>query len=437
MAAPNPSVEQIASWLREARSRTTEIIADLSSDQLSVPQLEILNPFIWEIGHVAWFQEKWVLRHGAGRQPLLSNGDELYDSVAVHHANRWSLPLPSLDQTRQYLNRVCEGAIGLLGGNASKEHLYLQLLALFHEDMHGEAFLYTRQTLSYPAPRLGGSVTSAVETGGPLPGDVRVPGGSFTLGAQPEREFVFDNECREHTVAIRPFHIARAAVTQAEFARFVDDGGYRRRELWSDDGWAWRENAQAEHPVYFRKQAASDWERRHFDRWVGLEPHRPVIHVNWYEANAYCRWAERRLPSEAEWEAVAAAEPSPDGRFLGTHKRRFPWGDEPSSNARANFDAAAMDTVDVGACPEGDSAFGCRQMLGNTWEWTATTFAPYPGFEPGPYKEYSEPWFGTRKVLRGGTWTTRSRMIRNTYRNFYTPDRRDVFAGFRTCRADP
>ncbi len=233
---------------------------------------------------------------------------------------------------------------------------------------------------------------------------------------------------------VGPFAIARAPVTQAEFAAFVDDGGYRRRELWSEDGWAWREQARAEHPVYWRRDAGA-WLRRDFDEWRALEPHRPVIHVNWYEADAYCRWAGRRLPTEAEWEAAAASDPGPGGARLSGAKRRFPWGNEPPTPRRANLDWQAMGCLDVGALPAGDSAFGCRQMIGNVWEWTSSTFLPYPGFTPDPYKEYSEPWFGTRKVLRGGCWATRSRMLRNTWRNYFTPDRRDVLAGFRTCRA--
>jgi gamma-glutamyl hercynylcysteine S-oxide synthase len=155
------------------------------------------------------------------------------------------------------------------------------------------------------------------------------------------------------------------------------------------------------------------------------------MHVNWYEAEAYCNWAERRLPAEAEWEAAASAESAPDGREITT--RYFPWGDDPPTPARANLDWQLPGLTEVGAFASGDSAIGCRQMLGNVWEWTADSFKPYPGFTVDPYKEYSKPWFGTHKVLRGGCWATRSLLIRNTWRNFYTPDRNDVWAGFRTC----
>ena len=189
--------------------------------------------------------------------------------------------------------------------------------------------------------------------------------------------------------------------------------------------------------MYWRRRDGA-WERRDFDRWVPLEPHRPVVNVNWYEAEAYCRWAGRRLPAEAEWEAAAAGEPTPDRTALAPRKRRFPWGEGEPTPERANLDWRAMGCLDVGALPAGDSAFGCRQMIGNVWEWTASPFLPYPGFRADEaYPEYSAPWFETarspRKVLRGGCWATTTRLIRTTWRNFYPADRVNVWAGFRTC----
>ena len=158
-----------------------------------------------------------------------------------------------------------------------------------------------------------------------------------------------------------------------------------------------------------------------------------MVHVNWYEANAYCRWANRRLPSEAEWEAAAAATGADGGRRLGTDKRSFPWGETAPTARHATLDWEAAGCVDINQCAAGASAFDCRQLIGNVWEWVSSKFLPYPGFTPDPYLEYSEPWFETRRVLRGGCWTTRSRLVRNTLRNFQTPDRRDIIAGFRTC----
>jgi ergothioneine biosynthesis protein EgtB len=421
--------DPITAWMRDARARTLSLAAALAPGDLLGPRLPIVNPPLWELGHVAWFQERWVLRHAAGRRPLRDDGDRLYDSSAVPHESRWSLPLPSLEETLAYL-RTVEGAALEELARAPRRGLYFATLAVYHEDMHFEAMAFTRQTLGRTAPPLP-RASERTEAAGGLPGDVGVPGGTFQLGATPGEPFVFDNEKWAHAVELRPFAIARAPVTQAQFAEFVDDGGYRRADLWSEPGRRWLEAARAEGPVYWERRPEG-WFRRDFERWVPLEPHRPMVNVCWYEADAWCRWARRRLPSEVEWEAAASGEPGADGR-LAPRKRRFPWGDEPPTPARAHLDARALHPVDVAALPEGDSAFGCRQMMGNVWEWTASDFQPYPGFVPDPYREYSQPWFATHKVLRGGSFATPARLLRNTWRNFYTPDRRDPWAGFRTC----
>lgn len=430
----------LADWVSDAGRRTCELVADLSDEQLAVPRLATINPLLWELGHLAWFTEKWVLRHAGKRPPLRADADSLYDSAAIPHRVRWDLPLPSRADTQAYLERVRDQVLSVITRGPSRSEAYFILLSVFHEDMHGEAFLYTRQTLRYPAPalrgplgeRAGAESRSESAMAGPLAGDVEIPGGVFSLGATPAEPFVFDNEKWAHPVELRPFAIARAPVTQAEFAAFVEAGGYERREFWSEAGWQWRVAAGARHPVYWER-AGHGWQRRDFDRWVPLEPHRPVIHVNWHEADAYSRWAGRRLPTEAEWEAAAAA-PAGD---VSAPERRFPWGDDPPNAARANLDGLALGCCDVAGFPDGDSAAACRQMIGNVWEWTASDFGPYPGFVPDPYQEYSQPWFGTHKVLRGGAWPTRARLLRNTWRNFYTPDRRDVWAGFRTCAGRP
>jgi iron(II)-dependent oxidoreductase len=431
------TASELSAWVREARQRTFDLVADLSDEQLFGPLLPIINPLIWEIGHVAWFQEKWVLRGVLGRPPIRGDGDALYDSAAVHHDTRWSLPLPSREDTISYMREVRDAVLERLdGAELSPQQDYFIRLSVFHEDMHDEALIYTRQTLGYPAPRFSERLDPPAAAGGgpPLPGDCEVPGGVFRLGAREGDEpFVFDNEKWAHPVTLRPFAIAGGPVTQAGFLEFVEDDGYGNADFWSEDGWTWREAASARHPVYWERDASGRWRRRHFDEWRPLEPDLPVVHVNWHEAEAYCRWAGRRLPTEAEWEAAAAAMPAPGGSRLSDAKRRFPWGDDAPTAARANLDARAMGPVPVGACADGESAFGCRQMIGNVWEWTSTTFAPYPGFVVDPYREYSEPWFHTHKVLRGGAWTTRGRLLRNTWRNFYKPDRRDVWAGFRTC----
>ncbi len=448
------TASEIHSALQETRERTLELIEGLSDEQMMGPRLDIVNPPLWEIGHLAFFQEFWVLRHARQQPPILSNGDALYDSAHVAHDTRWDLPLPSRKDTLDYMRRVLDRVTSQAESNRIAATMtgrydedYFLRLTLLHECMHDEAITYTRQTLGYSAPRIaiadsghlcGRNADADAEQAGvhlasDILGDALIPGGRFLLGSTSDSSFVFDNEQQAYPVEVRPFSISRTAVTNAQFAEFVNDGGYNRRELWSDAGWQWRERAEAEHPVYWQSLLGGQWMRRNFDQMVELEGRHPVLHVSWYEADAYCRWANRRLPTEAEWEMAACAELVDDGESIAERKRRYPWGDEPPTPERANLDWRAMGCINVDALPDGDSAFGCRQMIGNVWEWTADDFNGYPGFVAGPYKEYSEPWFGNHKVLRGGCWVTRSRLIHNTYRNFYTPDRRDVWAGFRTC----
>lgn len=425
----SPGRAEIVEDLRDARRRLLDLVLDLDDEQLAVPLLAVVNPILWEIGHVAWFQERWCLREATGAASMRADADRLYDSAAVFHDDRWALRLPARAETLAYMARVLEASIARIQAAGDERGArYFARLATFHEDMHGEALVYTRRTLGYAPPRTAGA---RVPGSGPLAGDVDVPGGEFELGAARTDEFTFDNEMWAHTRRVEPFRIARAAVTQAEFARFVDDGGYARRELWSDAGWSWRVAEGATHPLHWHREDGR-WTWRHYDRFVEPRPDAAVLHVNWYEAEAWCAWAGRRLPTELEWEVAALGEPDEIGG-LSRRKRRFPWGDDPPTPERAHLDLRDDEPCDVGAYPAGDSAFGCRQTIGNVWEWCASDFAPYPGFVAGPYAEYSAPWFTGHKVLRGGCYATRSRLIRGTYRNFYTPDRRDVLAGFRTC----
>lgn len=428
---------QLFEWVHDARERTLELISDLTDEQLTVPIMEVVNPFRWELGHVAFFYDVFLLRVLGSDVFLLKGAENLYDSFKVDHDDRWGLPLPSREETLAYMRRVLESvARQLESHDPDSRERYLYLLSILHEDMHGEAFTYMRQTLEYPQPQIGIACDrSGLERigSGPLRGDVEIPGGAFELGATRDAPFVFDNEKWAHPVEVHSFRMARAPVTNAEFAEFVEDRGYLRRELWSHQGWVWREKTGAQHPSCWVR-TGTGWMRRHFDRLVPAEPHAPVGHVNWYEAEAYCNWAGRRLPTEAEWELAASAEPAPNGRGITTRKRRYPWGGEPPSPERANLDSRFLGCVDVSAFASGDSAFGCRQMLGNVWEWTASAFYPFPGYVVDtPYQEYSAPWFGYRKVLKGGAWATRSRLANNTYRNFFQPYRSDIFAGFRTC----
>jgi iron(II)-dependent oxidoreductase len=299
--------------LADARRRTLELVGDLDEEQMVGPMLKIVNPPLWEIGHLAWFQEYWILRRkdengGYTHTPsVLQNADELYDSMQVAHDTRWEIPLLTREETLSYMQRILDDALHKLNTEGpTRKNTYFTLLATFHEDMHTEAFTYTRHTHGLPAPPISDHDPRLLEDqpSGPHEGDAQIPGGQFVLGATAEIPFGFDNEKWGHRVEVAPFSMARASVTNAEFARFVDDDGYQRRELWSEAGWAWRESVEAEHPAYWSK-GPDGWVQRRFDEVEPLPPHRPIIHVNWYEAGAYCRWAGRRLPTEAEWKVAS------------------------------------------------------------------------------------------------------------------------------------
>ena len=346
--------------LRAARERTRRVADDLAGERELGPKLAIVNPPRWEVGHVGWFQEWWCLRGASESRPsILPNADRLYNSAAVAHDTRWGLPLPGFAETLAYRDQVLARVEGNLGSGADAKAAYFARLAARHEEMHAEAFFYTRQTLGYPAPAGEKGMTGEAPRGG----DIELPGGAFLLGAARDAEFAFDNEKWAHPVVLGPFRISRALVTNREYLRFVEAGGPK--------------------PVYWRTNGR--WQLRRFDRWIELPLDEPVVHVSWHEAQAYCRFAGRRLPTEVEWERAATAEA------------------------------------------------GLQDLYGKVWQWTASTFLPYPGFVRDPYAEYSEPWFGTHKVLRGGSFATPPSIGHARFRNFYTPERADIFAGFRTC----
>ena len=430
---PPVASSRLIAGLDDARRRTLDLLADLDGERNPGPRLSIVNPPLWEVGHVGFFHDYFALRqlHGLPHYQFPA-ADRFYDSSAIDHDRRWDLPIPDRETTLAYLAKVRDAMVAHLpAGEADAASSYVYQLTTLHEDMHAEAFTYTRQTLSYPAPTLSDAPSLAPAQAGPCPGDVEIPGGEHLLGSAADVPFRFDNEKPPRPVSVAPFVISRAPVSNAEFLAFVEAGGYANREHWSDAGWQWREHAGLAAPRYWRREN-SQWQQRVFDTWQPLAPDQPACHVNWYEAEAWCRWAGRRLPTEAEWEVAASRAPGAEG--LAPGKRRWPWGDTPPDTTRANLDGWRLGCADVGAFPAGDSAFGCRQMIGNSWEWTATVFGPFPGFRADLYRDYSEPWFAEgRRVLRGGAWPTRSRLVHNGYRNFFTPDRGDIHAGFRSC----
>ncbi len=431
------NAERLAAALVDARRVELDLLASVSDERMFGVPGHFLEPPIWEMGHVGWFQEYWILRHLDGAATLRPGSDRIYDAFNVSYRQRWEHLFPSRAETLAYITEVLQRTLARLERREpTARDVYFYTLAALHEDMHAENLTLVLHSLGYDRPTV--SLTDDTIGAPPVdedyrPRDVTVPGGTFMLGAAQDEPFVFDNEKWAHPVEIAPFRISSTAVTNAEFLLFVEDGGYRRRECWSRRGWDWRRRQRAEHPVFWERGNEHQWCERRFDTTFPLAPWHPVVCVNWYEAEAYCRWARRRLPTEAEWEMAATAEATRDGTGLTDRKRRFPWGNDAPASDCANLDYRAGWTVDVRAFAAADSAFGCRQMIGNVWEWVADTFAPYPGFVADPYKEYSKPYFGQKKVLRGGCWTTRARLIRGTWRNFYKAHRRNIFAGFRTC----
>ncbi len=420
--------KRLAEALRDARDYTLSVYAHLPLEAWQFPYSRTVNPPLWELAHVAWFQEHWCLRWagGAARAPsILADADPMLDSARIAHADRWSLPALTHAVVMRYMEDVLHAVLERLR-RAPPEDPYFYLLSLYHEDMHAEAFRMSLQTLGLAEPARAGQV--------PLPQPesicarfIEFDGGRFMLGATPRtRDFVFDNEQWAHEVALAPFALATTTVTQGEYRKFVDAGGYAERRFWSDAGWSWRERSGALAPRHWQRDGAT-WHVRRFERIEPLDEAAALVHVNAYEAEAYAAYAGARLPTEAEWELAACAG-------LAAGADRYPWGSDPPQPDATNLDNRHGRPVASAALSQSDSRLGLRQMIGNVWEWTASPFLPYPGFAPGPYREYSEPWFGDHRVLRGGSFATRSRLVHNRWRNFYTPDRNDVFAGIRLAR---
>lgn len=382
--------------LQDARGRTLNLFDALAGagygQAAQVPRLAVLNPPLWELGHIAWFAEWFVLREAESSRPgdavgpsLLGRGDALFDSNTVAHDTRWQLDLPAPAALKTYCAEVLDRIRARLAQTPDDDAaLYAWRLVLAHEDMHGEALLYTLQTLGVAPPiRLAAQAAQTAQAA--TPGEIAFAGGSLLCGGEQARGFVFDNEKPALPCSVAPFAIDAGLVSNAAWLAFMWDGGYRQPRYWSEEGRAWLADTGRAAPRYWQRDAAGDgWHAVRFGQRIDLDPAEPVRHVSLYEAQAYCSWAGRRLPLEEEWEyAASAGQPG------------FSWG--------------------------------------QLWEWTASRFLPYPGFAADRYLEYSAPSFGSRQTLRGASFATPPRLRSPHFRNFYTPERDDIFAGFRTC----
>ena len=424
---------RIAALLAAARARSARLTDCVDDADLVAQHSPLMSPLVWDLAHVGSQEEIWLVRDVGGRDPLRPEIDSLYDALQHPRPTRVRLPLLPPDEARAYIREVRDKVLEVLDrdpltGRRLVENGFAFGMIVQHEQQHDETMLATHQlrrgepVLHAPAP------PPAVSS--PVRREVLVSAGPFVMGTDTE-PWALDNERPAHVVDLPAYWIDTAPVTCAEYQAFIDDGGYDDPRWWSERGWSHRVEAGLVAPQFWERDTDGRWSRRRFGRMEPVPPDEPVMHVCWVEAEAYARWAGKRLPSEAEWEKAARFDPA-TGR-----SRRFPWGDEDPTPEHANLGQRHLQPAPVGAYPQGVSPLGVHQLIGDVWEWTSSGWYPYPGFEAFPYREYSEVFFGgDYKVLRGGSFGTDPVVIRGTFRNWDHPVRRQIFAGFR-CARDP
>jgi iron(II)-dependent oxidoreductase len=436
LAAGSPSAvkDAVAAELEAVRRRSLALLGPVGDEDLVRQHSPIMSPLVWDLAHVGNYEELWLLEAVAGLRCGRRELDDLYDAFRHPRSERPSLPLLGPAEARSYIATVRSKVLDVLDGvEFDPEHqllrsAYVYGMVVQHEHQHDETMLATLALMhgegyrpSAPPPPPGGPVG---------PAEVLVEGGPFTLGTDLE-PWAYDNERPAHTVEVAPFFIDTTPVTNGDYKQFVAAGGYDDRRWWSEAGWAHRQKARLTAPQFWQPEGGGAWSRVRFGFREELPDGEPVAHVCWYEAEAFARWAGKRLPTEAEWEKAASVEPV----SAGGRKRRYPWGDTVPGPEHANLGQLHFGPAPVGAYPAGVSPWGCHQMVGDVWEWTASDFTPYPGYAAFPYREYSEVFFGgDYKVLRGGSWATHPTAARVTFRNWDYPIRSQIFAGFRCAR---
>jgi len=394
------------------------------------------RPVIWHLAHIGVFEAYWLLQKLKNEPAPDERYERIFDPISTPREE--SRNLPTRREMESYLARVRERVFEHLGGaefdetDALLRDGYVYRLVLEHEQQHQETLAYLFQLLGpskKTRPRLeNGTEPTARAASRTEPGMVEIPAGEFVMGAS-AGGFVYDNEGPAHTVHVPAFKLDRLLVTNEEYAQFVAEGGYSRREFWDDEGWRWRERENWESPLYWTKRDGG-WRVQTMFGEDSLGGRHPVTGVSWYEAEAYARFAGKRLPTEAEWEKAAGWDDA------GRKMRRYSWGDGGPSHALCNYDFSYWGTTAVGSFPGGATPAGCLDMTGNVWEWTSSPFAGYTGFKAFPYPEYSEVWFDKdHRVLKGGSWATRRSVLRISFRNFFRRHFRIAFAGIR-CAAD-
>lgn len=429
----------------EAARRSTRAIFDLADESVLHESPGFgFRPIIWHLAHIGVFEAYWLLQKLNGDPPPDPRYEVIFDPIKTPRES--SKNLPSRREMETFLDSVRERVLDILdradldSGDPLFRDGYLFRLVLEHELQHQETLLYLFQMLP-PEVKHRPAVYTELNSGtADIPSAdgeqrstsggekmVTVPAGPFLQGAS-GTGFVYDNELPSHTVNIPAFRLDRYLTTNAEYEEFIADGSYSRRELWSDEGWAWRVSENVTHPLYFVQNNRGWAVRTMFEEAVSLSNH-PVSGVSWHEAEAYARYRGKRLPTEAEWEKAAAWDADTG------ENRPFAWGNQVPDTNRCTFNNDSWETSEVGTHPAGNSPFGLADVTGNVWEWTSTPFAGYPGFQPFPYPEYSQEWFdGDHRVLKGGSWATRAPLLRNSFRNFFRRHFRIAFAGIRLAK---